>query len=551
MRFSLRRYSLLVAALVASTGCAEPAKQAEAPAKVVRPYDVLIRGGTVVDGTGAARFRADVAIAGRRIVKVAPEGIDTTQAHTILDATGLIVAPGFIDNHAHIATTIDRFPLAENFTRQGITTIVASLHSGAQPFPLDVYANSLYVAPNVAFFAGHSWIRTRVMGMDNREPTAAELAHMQALVDSTMKQGAMGLSTGLLYVPAFFAKTEEIIELSKVAARHGGIYVTHMRNENSGLLESVRETIRIAREAGIPAQINHHKATGKKQWGMVTQSLALIDSANAEGLDVTHDAYPYLATSTGSGILFPQEALAGGPAEFAKRIADPAQRRAIEAAMRTRIPEAVSDNLRDIQFRIVASAPQYNGKTLADYARDRGLPNTVAAGIPLLIDLQLKGGFSAIYHSISEDDYVRILRHPRSMIETDGDNIAYGVGFPHPRSLGSFPRLFERYVRTMKVLTLEEAVKKSTSMPAAQLGQAEMGVIADGKFADITVFDAETIGERGDYVNPHPYPVGIVHVLVNGVPIIRDASFTGERPGRWIRGPARAVAKPEPKQGDE
>lgn len=526
----------ILAAIVLAAACAP--REGARPATGA-PYDLLIRGGTVVDGTGAPRFRADVAIVGDRIVKVVREGIDSSEARTVLDATGQIVSPGFIDNHAHIATSIHEFPLAENFTRQGITTIIASLHSGDQPFPLDSYARALKVAPNVGFFAGHSWTRTRVMGMDNREPTAAELEHMKALVDSSMRQGALGLSTGLLYVPAFFAKTEEIIELAKVAARHGGIYVTHMRNENRGLIQSVEETIRIAREAGIPAQINHHKATGKAQWGWAQRSLVMIDSANAAGLDVKHDLYPYLATSTGSGILFPQSALAGGPAEFAKRMADPAERKKIEHEMRVRIPESVSDNLQHIQFRVVRSAPEYNGKTLADYARDRGKPNTIDAAIPLLIELQLKGGFSAIYHSIDEADLIRILKHPLAMIETDGDPIAYGVGFPHPRSIGTFPRLLQRYVREQKVLTLEEAIKKSTSMPAAQVGQPDLGVIAEGKYADITVFDAETIGERGDYVNPHAYPVGVRHVVVSGVPVIREAAYTGERPGRWIKGPAR------------
>ena len=530
--------SVLFSVLSLATACGGTEKP---PAGSGAPYDLLIRGGTVVDGTGEARFRADVAIVGDRITKVARDGIDSSEAKVVLDATGMIVSPGFIDNHAHIATNIHEYPLAENFTRQGITTIVASLHSGPQPFPLDTYAGALRVAPNVGFFAGHSWTRMRVMGMDNRPPTAAELEHMKALVDSSMRQGALGLSTGLLYVPAFVAKTEEIIELAKVAARHGGIYVTHMRNENSALIESVNETIRIAREAGIPAQINHHKATGKAQWGWVTRSLALIDSANAAGLDVMHDLYPYLATSTGSGILFPQWALEGGADGFAKRVADPVERKKIEDEMRVRIPEAVSDELRHIQFRTVPSAPEYDGKTLADYARDRGRGNTIDAAIPLLIDLQLAGGFSAIYHSIAEGDLVRILTHPKAMIETDGDPIAYGVGFPHPRSIGTFPRLLQRYVREQKVLTLEEAIRKSTSMPAAQIGEPELGVIREGMYADVTVFDAETIGERGDYVTPHVYPVGVRHVVINGVPVIREAAFTGERPGRWIRGPARDV----------
>jgi N-acyl-D-amino-acid deacylase len=354
-----------------------------------------------------------------------------------------------------------------------------------------------------------------------------------------MRQGALGLSTGLLYVPAFYAETEEIIELAKVASRHGGIYVTHMRDEQSGLLTSINETVRIAAEARIPVQINHHKAVGKAQWGWSTRSLALIDSANAAGLDVKHDLYPYLATSTGSGILFPQWSLAGGASEFAKRIQDPAQRQRIEREMRGLIAERASDDLRHIQFRVVPSNRSYDGKTLADFARDRGMPANLDSGIPLLIELQLKGGFSAIYHSLDEQDLVRILKHPLAMIETDGDAIAYGVGFPHPRSLGAFPRVLARYVRELGVLTLEEAIRKMTSLPAAQVGQRELGLIREGYRADVTVFDAATIGERGDYTNPHPYPVGVRHVIVSGVPVIRDAAFTGERPGRWIRGPAR------------
>lgn len=511
-------------------------RQSASPAAT---YDIVIRGGTIVDGSGEARYRADVAVAGGRIVRIAREGIDTAGARIILNADSLIVAPGFIDNHAHIATTIHQYPLAENFLRQGITTILASLHSGDQPWPLDAYASTLDVAPNVGFFAGHSWVRTRVLGLEDRGPNAAELDHMRALVDSTMRQGAIGLSTGLLYVPAFYAKTEEVIELAKVASRHRGIYVTHMRDEQSGLLRSIAETIRIAREANIPVQINHHKAVGKAQWGWSARSLAMIDSANAAGLDVKHDLYPYLATSTGSSILFPQWSLGGGASEFAKRIADPAQRSRIEREMRAIIAERASDDLHHIQFRVVPSDRKYDGKTLADYARDRGHPNTLDAGIPLLIELQLRGGFSAIYHSLDEQDLIRILKHPLAMIETDGDPIAYGVGFPHPRSLGTFPRVLARYVREQGVLTLEEAIKKMTSMPAAQIGQRDLGLVREGYHADLTVFDAVTISDKGDYVNPHAYPVGVRHVIVSGVLVIRDAAFTGERPGRWIKGPAR------------
>lgn len=520
--------------------CFTAAAGAQEPGQGERRYDVLIRGGTVVDGTGAPRFRADVALRGDRIARIDRNGIAAAEAAVVLDARGLVVAPGFIDNHAHIQTTIHEHPLAENFTRQGITTILASLHSGSQPWPLDEYAASLRVAPNVGFFAGHGWVRRRVIGLDNRDPTPDELRHMAALVDSTMRQGALGLSTGLLYVPANYARTEEVIELARVAARHGGIYVTHMRDEATGLLDSVRETIRIARDANIPVQINHHKAVGATQWGWSERTLAMIDSANAEGLDVKHDLYPYTASSTGSSVLFPQWALAGGPDSLAARIATPATRARIEAGMRTIMErERGGGDLSRVQFRVVDPDPSYNGRTLADLARDRGLPATTETGVQLVIELQLRGGFSAIYHSMHDADVERIMRHPLAMFETDGDPVGYGIGYPHPRSYGAFPRVLARYVRERGVLSLEEAVKKMTSMPADQIHQQERGRLAEGMFADVTVFDPLTIEDRATYDDPHRYPVGIRHVIVNGVPLIVEGALTGERPGRVLRGPAR------------
>ncbi len=504
------------------------------------PFDILIRGGTVVDGSGSPRFRADVAIRDGRVARIARDGIAAGEAREVLDAEGLIVSPGFIDNHAHIQSSIRERPLAENFLRQGITTILASLHSGDQPWPLDQFMASLEVAPNVGFFAGHTWVRKQVVGLEDREPTADELEEMKRLVEETMRQGALGLSTGLLYVPANYARTEEVVELAKIAARYGGIYVSHMRDEGRGLVESADELIRVAREAGIPAQIQHHKAMGVAQWGQSTQTLAMIDEARAGGLDIKHDLYPYTAASTGSSVLFPPWALAGGPEELAARLEDPASRRRIEAGIADRMEqEWTGDDLARIQFRVVRSIPDYNGRTLADLAADRGLPNTVEAGVQLVIELQLAGGFSAIYHVMSEDDLERIMRHPQAMFETDGDSVGLGRGYPHPRSYGTFPRILSRYVREKGVLTLEEAVHKMTSMPAMQFGQDDRGLIQVGKFADITVFDADTVQDRATYTDPHHYSVGIVHVLVNGIPVIKDGSLTGAKPGTVLRGPAR------------
>ena len=528
----------LVAILLGS--CQQPVTDESTATDSGRAYNVILTGGSIVDGLGNAAFRGDVGIKNDRIVAISSDGLDPADADTAIDVSGLIVSPGFIDNHAHIETSIHEHPLAENFTRQGITTIIASLHSGDQPWPLDEYAAALDVAPNIGFFAGHTWTRKQILGMENRPPDHDELQAMRDLVEESMRQGALGLSTGLLYVPANYAETEEIIELAKIAAQYGGIYVTHMRNEGTGLIESVNETLRIATEADIPAHINHHKAVGVNQWGWSQQTLAMIDAAREDGMDITHDLYPYTASSTRSAVLFPQWALAGGPDEFAKRIADPEQLQQIREEMREIIMnDRTGDDLSRIQFRVLYSDESYNGKRLSDLVADRGLPNTIDTGIDLIIELQLVGGFSVIFHAMNEEDVIRILKHPLAMIETDGDPVSYGDGYPHPRSYGAFPRILARYVRELGVLTLEEAVQKMTSMPADQYNQKERGRITAGAFADLVVFDADTIQDESTYVDPHRYPTGIQHVLVNGEFVIRAGALTGERPGAWIRGPAR------------
>ena len=501
-------------------------------------YDILLRGGTVVDGSGAPRFTADVAIRGERIAAVGRSGLDPTLADKVIDVSGKAVTPGFVDNHAHIQTTIHQYPLAENFTRQGITTIVASLHSGDVPWPLDEYIAALDVAPNVAFFAGHTWARRQVLGMDNRDPSGEELQQMRDLIDQAMQQGAIGLSTGLLYVPANYAKTEEVIELAKVASRYGGIYYTHMRDEGRGLLAAVAEAIRIGREAEIPVQIQHHKAMGVAQFGWSANTLAMIDSANASGLDVRHDLYPYTAGSTGSSVIFPPWALAGGQDSLVARVSDPAVRPQVEEGMRDRlVNEWVGDDLNRIQFRTVPSAPEFDGKTLADYAAAQGLPNTVASGIQMGIELQLAGGFSAIYHVMDEGDVQRIMRHPLATFQTDGDPVGYGEGFPHPRSYGAFPRVLARYVRDLGVLTLEEAIHKMTRLSMDRLGQAERGSIAEGMIADLVVFDPETIQDNADYVQPHQFSTGIETMIINGTLVIDGMALTGERPGTVLTRP--------------
>jgi len=541
--------ALCAAALAAACGARGGAGGAAAgapPSQAARPYDYLLRGGVVVDGTGAAGYRADVAIRGDRIARVAREGIDTAAARVVVDARGLVVAPGFIDTHAHIEE-LHRRPLAESFLRQGVTTVVYA-PDGGMPWPLAEYTARLAErghAPNVAFFAGHNTIRRMVMGLADRAPTPAELERMKALVEQAMREGAIGLSTGLRYVPGTYARTEEVIELARVAARHGGIYASHIRDEGAGSLEAVAEVIRIAREAGLPAQISHHKLMGQPQWGWSARTLAMVDSARAAGLDVTIDQYPYTATSTGTDVLLPAWALAGGRDSLEARLADPERRRRIVEAIRaTILEERGGGDLARIQLAAVRFRREWEGKTFADIARERGRAPDLDFAAELAIELARQGGASAVWHVVDEGDVRRILRHPWTMVASDGAIGVLGRGHPHPRNYGTFPRVLARYVREEKVLPLEEAVRKMTSLPAWRIGQPERGRIAEGLYADITAFDPERIQDRATFLDPHHFSVGVAHVFVNGVPVLLDGSLTGERPGRVLRRVALAASRP-------
>jgi len=519
------RYFLLLA-IVICAGC-KP-KQAT--------YDLLITNGTIVDGVGTPRYKGNIAIQGDRIALVSEDEIDPALADSVMDITGKIIAPGFIDPHAHIQTSIHQFPQPENFLRQGITTICASLHSGDQPYPMDAYARALKVAPNVAFFSGLNWTRKRVMGLEDRKPTAQELDSMKYYVEQSMQQGALGFSVGLIYVPGLYASTEEIIELAKVSAKHNGIFITHMRNEGSGLLASIRETIRIAKEAGMRAQINHFKAAGVAQFGLAAKGLEIIDSARTAGIDITVDVYPYTAANTYSYILFPPWALNGGTAELATRLKNPTLRKRIEKEMKDIIMnDETGEELWRIQFNSLPSDTAFNGKTLEDYVEAKGYENTLDGGIQAIIDLELKGGFLAIYHEMDENDVINILKYPYAMIETDGDLIAPGSVFPHPRAFGSFPRVIARYVRELHVLTLEEAIKKMTSMPADQIRQSNRGRIAVNAFADLIVFEEDKLKDNATYSDSKQYATGIEQMLINGVFVIKNSTLTNHTPGQWIK----------------
>ena len=509
------------------------AKQVTQPPR----YDVLIVDGTVFDGSGAAGVRADVALSGGRIVRVSRTPLNRASATRVINARGLIVAPGFIDLHAHLEPLL-QLPSAESHVRQGVTLALGGPDGGG-PWPLAAYLDSADHAPlgmNVAYLTGHNSIRKQVMGTENRAPTAAELARMQRMVAQAMSEGAFGLSTGLRYVPGFYSTVDEVIALAQEAASRGGIYTSHLREEGVGLIDGVAEALEIGRRAKIPVVLTHHKAVGRQAWGKSVVTLHMVDSARAAGTDVMLDQYPYTASFTGLDVLVPPWALSGGASALRKRLDNPVLKDSITRGI---IDLVLNDrgggDLRRVQFAIVTWDRSLQGKTLHDWAVRRGLPSTPESAVTLILEGVLKGGAGMVYHVIDEADVQRIMAHPQTMIASDGRLTKLGDGVPHPRNYGTFPRVLGHYVRDEHVLTLAQAVHKMTGMPAARLGLTDRGCVREGCAADITIFNSATVADVGTFTDPHHYPLGIPWVFVNGEAVVANGALTAARPGKVLR----------------
>ena len=528
-RVAVHRVSRLAVFALAVTIATWDLAARQAP---VEPYDLLIANGRVVDGSGAPWSVGDVGIRGDRIAAVGQlRGIT---AKVSIDASGLVVAPGFVDPHVHARERLFDLPTAEGYLLQGLTTVVDG-NDGSSPLPLAPFFDKAAAAgfsPNLASFVGQGTVREAVMGTANRKATPAEIAKMQALVAQAMEDGALGLSTGLAYVPGAYTPTDEIVALATTAREHGGIYISHMRDEGGGVLDSVRETIAIGERAKIPVQISHHKVGGRKQFGLSVQSLELIAAARARGVDVTFDQYPYTASQTGLTLIFPRWALADD--KLNERLANPGTRKEIRTGMLAFIDERFGDDPSRIQLVRCGHDPSLGGKTIADLLKAAGQPLTQVATADVVIDLQLKGGCSAIFHAYDEPDVERFLQSPFGMIGSDGSLTRLGDGAPHPRAFGTFPRVLGHYVRERKILTLEDAVRKMTSFPAARLGLQDRGLLKAGLAADVTVFDAAAIADRSTFTDPHHYSVGVRHVVVNGRLTVKDGAHLGTRAGRVL-----------------
>ena len=537
----MTRFRLFWSALV-FLGLSASVSTAQSPA-----YDVVITGGSMIDGSGSSARRADIAIKGDRIVAVSERAIPRSSATKIIDATGRIVSPGFIDMHAHLDPLL-RLPLAESALRQGVTTGLGG-PDGGSPLPLAPYldsARALKVGINVAFLVGHNDIRRAVMGMSDKAPTAEQLAEMKNLVAGAMHDGAFGLSTGLLYLPGTYSNINEVVALSVVAADSGGIYTSHLRKEGLGLLEGVGEALEIGKRARIPVVLTHHKAVGQLMWGKSVTTLAMVDSARRAGTDILIDQYPYTATHTNIGVLVPSWAMAGGNAEFRKRLADPALKDSItRGIIQNILTDRGGGDLARVQFARVNWDKSLEGKTLADWARRENLEPTPANGATLVLEAMNRGGANAIYHVLDEGDVRRIMTSPNTMIASDGRLSQPGEGHPHPRAYGTFPRVLGEYVREQKLMPLETAIHKMTGMPAKRLGLTDRGSIREGAFADLVIFDARTVKDQATFTDPHQYPIGIETVIVNGVIAVENSKPTGVRAGRVLTRSGRKAGAPK------
>ena len=529
--------------------------------EVTPSFDVVIRGGQVLDGTGVAAFPADIGIAGDRIAAVgviAPE-----QGARLVDATGLHVAPGFIDIHSHSDGDILAYSTADSRVRQGVTTELTG-NCGGSAAPLSgrsddelrrslaeegVEANWTGVASycdrldrsgvsiNQALLLGQGTLRVNAIGNNNRPLSAEELAGVLRAVEEGLDEGAFGVSTGLEYTPGRFTPTDEIVGMTRVVARRGGLYASHIRNEETMLLEAVDEAISIGRRSGVRVQVSHLKASGRPNWGKQRGAIDLIASARRDGVAVLADAYPYTAFSTTLTILLSADALDGGMPAVMKRLADAAWRTRMRREVDQQMARELGDYALIVIARVKTAANQpLVGHNIVEIAKGWGVEPPEAV---LRLIEQEEGAVGIVGHGMSPENVEMVLAHPLVMVGSDGAAMAprgkAGESRPHPRSYGAFARVLAHYVRERHVFDLPEAVRKMTSMPADQIGLDDRGRIARGKKADLVLFDAATVKDEATFDHPHRYPVGIPHVLVNGVLVVERGEHTGARPGRALR----------------
>jgi N-acyl-D-amino-acid deacylase len=499
-------------------------------------YDLLIRNARIVDGTGNPWFYSDIGIKDGKIAAIGK--LDNRSATRTIDAAHRVVAPGFIDVHTHVEGEIDRVPRADNFLLDGVTTIVTGNCGGSRLNLADWFGKleKQGLGINLASFVGHNTVRSEVMGTANRLATPAEIERMQAVVDKAMRDGAVGFSTGLIYIPGTYSNTAEVVALAKAAAKYGGVYASHMRDEGPHVIEAIDEAVTVGKEAGMRVELSHFKIDTRSLWGMSEKTLALVEKYRGEGVDVVIDQYPYDRSSTNLGMLVPSWALADGRDAILKRLRDPATRVKISKDMEDMLSKKGQP---DYAFATVASyAPdrKFEGKSITEINVSKGRAKAVPSEIQTILDMMEAGGASMVYQSMGEEDVDRIMRYPNTAVASDGGVRVPGEGMPHPRSYATNSRVLAEYVRKRHVLALEDAIRRMTSLPARTFRFQDRGQVREGAAADLVVFDPEKVEDRATFINPHQYSAGFDFVIVNGHVAVDGGQLTQSHGGAVIRG---------------
>jgi len=498
--------------------------------------DLLIRNGKIYDGTGNSWYYGDLAVKDGKIIKTGH--ITDIQAKKTIDAKGLIVAPGFIDVHGHIEGGITTTPTANNYIFDGVTTVITGNCGGSAENIGSFFQeiNTIRPSINVATLFGHNTVRAQVMNRDKRTPTDLEQKKMESLVEQAMKQGAVGLSTGLIYIPGTFAKTEEVIGLARAAKKYKGVYASHIRNEENSAVDAVNEAINIGKEANIPVQISHFKIGGKSNWGKSNITLGLVKQARLDGWDVTIDQYPYTASSTNLGIRLPDWAFAGGNDSMKVRLNNPLVRAQIKKEM---LQQLAGYKFPNYSYAVVANYPSdttYNGKNISEINKLMGRKANVKFEAETIMDMVEKGGAQMVYNSMNEADVKNIMQYPFSMFGADAGVPVPGRGMPHPRGYGSNARVLGKYVRDEKVLSMEDAIRRMTSLAAQKFGLNDRGLLLTNYAADIVVFSESEVNDMATFQKPHAYSKGFKYVVVNGELVVENENHLGTRSGKALYG---------------
>jgi N-acyl-D-amino-acid deacylase len=498
--------------------------------------DILIRNGRILDGTGNSWRYGDIAVKDGKIFRIG--NLTNITASKIIDAKGMIVSPGFIDVHTHIEGDESRTPTADNFIFDGVTTVVTG-NCGSSNVDIKNYLqkiDSIKLSINVATLIGHNDVRKAVMGTANRKATEDELKKMEGIVEDAMKNGAVGFSTGLIYIPGTYSTTDEVLRLAKAAAKYKGVYASHMRDEGDSVVQAINEALYIGKEANMPVEISHFKLSGQQNWGRSKETVPMIIRAREEGIDVTIDQYPYTASSTGLSTLLPDEILSDGQDSIKARLSRADVRKYVRDYMLAKLKKR---KLKHFSYPVVAyyrADTTFNGKSIEQANLMMKRKHKAKYEAETVMDMMQKGGASMVFHGMSDEDVERIMKYPFNMFASDASVRVFGQGSPHPRGYGTNARVLSKYVRDEKIISLEEAIRRMTSLPAQKFGLNDRGLLREGYAADILIFDEKEVKDISTYDKPHAFSKGFKYIMVNGQLVVENEKHLGTRNGKALYG---------------